>query len=124
MKDLQVEGVKTSSKGTSEICHNPLKTWISNHGARSLDYFIKLESKDFKIPLMVNSETSKVQLEAWIDPENRFDEVDKLSMVNTLLQLENVGSYRFMAPVLEGGKALLHALWYDIKTKSVMIFSR
>jgi len=107
-----------------EICNNPLRTWIVNHGARSLAQFLRLENKQFKEPLLFNAESPYYKVEAWIDPENKYDEVDKLAMVNSLIQIENVGSYSFMQPGFDSGKLLLHGLWYDVARDSVMVFSR
>ena len=95
-----------------------------NHGARSLAQFVRLENKQFKEPLLFNAESPYYKVEAWIDPENKYDEVDKLAMVNSLIQIENVGSYNFMKPGFESGKVLLHGLWYDVERNSVMVFSR
>jgi hypothetical protein len=74
--------------------------------------------------LLVNAESPYYKLEAWIDPENNYDDVDKLAMINSLMQMENVASYNFMKPGLESGKLLLHALWFDVEKNSVMVFSR
>jgi len=107
-----------------QICNNPLRTWIVNHGARSLAQFLRLEAKQFRAPLLFNTESPYFKVEAWIDPENKYDEVDKLAMVNSLIQIENIGSYSFMKPGFESGKLLLHGMWYDVARDSVMVFSR
>ena len=49
---------------------------------------------------MLNPDSPHYQAEVWIDPENKYDDVDKLSMINSLVQLENVASYSFMKPGL------------------------
>jgi len=107
-----------------QICNNPLRTWIVNHGARSLARFLRLEAKQFREPLLFNAESPYYKVEAWIDPENKYDEVDKLAMVNSLIQIENIGSYSFLKPGFESGKLLLHGMWYDVARDSVMVFSR
>ena len=47
-----------------------------NHGARSLAQFVRLENKQFKEPLLFNAESPYYKVEAWIDPENKYEEVD------------------------------------------------
>jgi len=105
-------------------CNTPLRTWIVNHGARSLAQFLQLEAQQWRAPLTFTAESRGLQLEAWVDPENKWEPHDKLSMVNALLQTENVNSYAFMTPGLESAKYLLHTLWYDVMAEEVMVFSR
>jgi len=106
------------------VCDNPLRTWIRIHGAKSLAHFLRLQHRQFSTPLIVSAESPVYKLEAWIDPENNYEEIDKLAMVNALVQMENVASYNFMKTRLESGTHLLHALWFDVKKNSVMVFSR
>eukprot|EP00092_Neocalanus_flemingeri_P005270 GFUD01005670.1.p1 GENE.GFUD01005670.1~~GFUD01005670.1.p1 ORF type:complete len:324 (-),score=70.41 GFUD01005670.1:102-1034(-) len=106
------------------ICETPLRTWIVNHGARSLAQFLRLQHSQFSIPLKINAESPLYQLEAWVDPENNYNSTDKLAMVNCLVQMENIASYNFMKPGLQSGKTLLHALWFDVEKDSVLVFSR
>jgi len=108
----------------SKHCTNPLRTWIVNHGVTSLAHFLNLQRQDFTTAMMFHAESPHYKLEAYIDPENQYDEVDKLSMINSLVQIENVASYEFLRPGLDSGKNLLHAMWYDINRKTVMVFSR
>jgi len=120
--DPNIFTVDTASE--LKLCNNPLRTWIVNHGTRSLAHFLNLEYTQFSVPLVVNAELPDIKLEAWIDPENQYAPEDKLAIINSLVQLENAGSYEFMKPSLESGKVLLHALWYDVHTKVTMVFSR
>jgi len=106
------------------VCNNPLRTWIRNHGARSLAHFLRLQRRQFSAPLLVSAESPFYKLEAWIDPENQYEEHDKLAMINALVQMENAASHNFMKTGLESGKHLLHALWFDVEKDSVMVFSR
>ena len=73
---------------------------------------------------MLNPDSPHYQAEVWIDPENKYEDVDNLSMINLLVQLENVASYSFMKPGLSTAQHLLHSMWFDIKENRVMVFSR
>ena len=74
--------------------------------------------------MLVSAESPFYKLEAWIDPENHYEDHDKLAMINALVQMENAASHNFMKTGLESGKHLLHALWFDVEKDSVMVFSR
>ena len=45
-------------------------------------------------------------------------------MVNTLVQAENAASHGFMAGLLREGRALVHAMWFDVRSGDVLYFSR
>lgn len=61
---------------------------------------------------------------AYIDPENQFCKEDKLSQINTLQQIENIGSYTFMRERMSSGLVHLHGIWFDIYTGDIYYFSR
>lgn len=61
---------------------------------------------------------------AYIDPDNKFCDEDKLSQVNALQQLQNIASYNFMRDGLSRGRVYIHALWFDIYTGDIYYFSR
>ena len=44
--------------------------------------------------------------------------------INTLVQLENIASYPFIASCLRNGTARIHAFWFDIYTGEIYYFSR
>lgn len=111
-------------KHRQELPKSLLKNWILTHGRRSLAEFSLLDARKFSVPLKFSGENPSLQLEAWIDPEQEYDDVDRLAMVNALLQTENVNSYAFMRPGLDNAKYLLHTLWYDVNSEEVLVFSR
>ena len=45
-------------------------------------------------------------------------------MVNTLVQAENAASHGFMEGLLREGRALVHAMWFDVRSGDVLYFSR
>lgn len=47
-----------------------------------------------------------------------------LFQVNVLVQLQNIASYPFLHDKLHSGKVRLHAMWFDIYTGNVFLFSR
>ena len=60
---------------------------------------------------------------AYVDVDEKFSMTDKLSMVNTLMQMENVTSYPFMRGH-KNGRIHIHAFWFDIYTGEIHCFSR
>ena len=44
--------------------------------------------------------------------------------INTLQQLINIASHRLFAESIWNGKLSLHALWFDVYTGNVLLFSR
>ncbi|XP_022254099.1 beta carbonic anhydrase 1-like isoform X2 [Limulus polyphemus] len=100
-----------------------LHGWLCQHGIASLDRFIELEKNNFKNPLQFFEKNTSKKFRAFIDPENKFSHVDKLSQINCLQQLENATSHAFLKPLLEQDKLRFHALWFDINTGDVHCFS-
>lgn len=49
---------------------------------------------------------------------------DRLSQINTLQQLVHVASHGFLREFLEQGDVHLHAMWFDIYTGEMYLFSR
>lgn len=60
---------------------SPLKGWLCNHGAPSLEKFRHLEKNGFKTPLMFEAEIPTRKFVAYIDPDDKFSITDKLSQV-------------------------------------------
>ncbi|XP_070542501.1 beta carbonic anhydrase 1-like [Ptychodera flava] len=101
----------------------PFGAWLRRFGNASLTKFKQIEN-GFKGPLEFQGETEKHNFEAYIDPENKFSIRDKLSQVNCLQQIQNISSYGFLKNHLESDKVHLHAMWFDIYSGDVYLFSR
>jgi len=106
-----------------EMGHTPIRAWLLKHGMSSLKKFEDLEKHDFKKPMMVSTESSS-HFPAYIDVEHKLDPTDKLSQVNTLVQMENIASYPFMTDCIRDGSTHIHAMWFDIFTGEVHYFSK
>ena len=89
--------------------------------ARSIAEFFRLESAQFRKPLLLNKLNKNAKFKAYVDVNEKFSVTDKLSMINTLLQMENVTSYQM---IRQAGKINIHAFWFDIYTGEIHIFSR
>ena len=94
---------------------SPLRAWVSTHGSRSVAEFFRLEAAQFRKPLLLNKLNKNAKFPAYVDVDEKFSVTDKLSMINTLLQMENVTSYQFMRSH-KGGRIHIHAFWFDIYT--------
>ena len=96
---------------------------MTSHGNRSIGEFFRLEAAQFRRPLLLNKLNKNAKFPAYVDVDEKFSVTDKLSMINTLLQMENVTSYDFMRSH-KGGRIHIHAFWFDIYTGDIHIFSR
>lgn len=97
---------------------------IYRHALTSLEKYEELERFEFRKPLMVRAESALKSFPAYIDVDNAFSHTDKLSQVNTLMQMENIASYPFMADCIRDGRTHIHAMWFDIFTGEIYYFSR
>ena len=86
--------------------------------------FEKIERAAFRRPILLHAEDPNEKFPAYVDVDEKFALNDKLSMVNTLLQMQNVTSYPFMHSCLRDGRTHIHALWFDVYTGEVHCFSR
>jgi len=108
----------------SELRDAPIKAWLLKHALTSLEKYEELERADFRKPLTVRESGTMTGFPAYIDVDNNLSHTDKLSQVNTLMQMENIASYSFMEESILNGKAKVHAMWYDIFTGEIHYFSR
>ena len=88
-----------------------------------MEEFGKLEQAQFRRPLLLNELNKNAKFPAFIDVDEKFSVTDKLSMVNTLMQIENVTSYAFMRGYKDGC-IHIHAFWFDIYTGEIHYFSK
>lgn len=104
--------------------NSPLHHWLEQRGYLSLE---KLEQR------MKGGPSSKLRyaescphysFDAKIDPEDKYDIEDKLSQINTLQQIENITSHKFMAEILQEKLVDLHAFWFEIANGEMHIFSK
>jgi len=102
---------------------SPLRHWVSVHGRRTMHEFAKLEAAQFRRPLLLDKLNKVSKFPAYVDVDEKFSVTDKLSMVNTLLQMENVTSYDFMRNNKDG-RIHIHCFWFDIYTGEIWCFSR
>jgi len=107
-----------------ELSNAPIKAWLLKHALTSLEKYEELERADFRKPLTVRADNSHSGFPAYIDVDNNFSHTDKLSQVNTLIQMENMASYPFMAEGIQDRRTQLHAMWYDIFTGEIHYFSK
>lgn len=98
------------------------KYWIKTQGRDTVEKFLEFEKSNFKKPLKFLEGTSRV-FEAYIDPENKFDVKEKFSQINTLEQLKNVSGYQFLRKRLDKKEIISYALWMDVFTSDVYMFS-
>ncbi|ESO08091.1 hypothetical protein HELRODRAFT_156650 [Helobdella robusta] len=102
----------------------PLQIWLKRHGARTIVKYKELLQVGGVGPIKFQAETPEKVFDAYIDVDNKFKPVDKLSQVNTLQQLQNIASYPFLRDKLESGLVRMHALWIDIYTGDFYMFCR
>uniref|UniRef100_A0A183D4K0 DUF4942 domain-containing protein n=1 Tax=Gongylonema pulchrum TaxID=637853 RepID=A0A183D4K0_9BILA len=57
-----------------------------------------------------------------IDPEDKYNDKDKLSQINTLQQLGNAATY--IAGALRRRETDLHGMWFELENADMYLFSR
>ena len=90
------------------------------HASQSLQRYQELEKTGFGKPL--NLQVGSTSFQAFIN--DKLSPSDKLSQVNTLLQIQNIASYKFMNESLMQKLVQIHALWFEISTGEVHVFSK
>ena len=95
----------TDAEQQQAASFSPLRHWVSVHGRRTMHEFAKvglvfgglvlspvcicfqLEAAQFRRPLLLNKLNKVSKFPAYVDVDEKFSITDKLSMVNTLLQV-------------------------------------
>lgn len=103
---------------------SPLELWLKKHAGTSISKFQKWKAGGSKDAIQFIAETPKHVFEAYIDRERKFSEVDQLSQINTLQQLQNIASHPILTSLLQNDLVHLNALWLDIGTGDFHMFSR
>ncbi|KAH7730640.1 CBN-BCA-2 protein [Aphelenchoides avenae] len=106
---------------------SPMDHWLRKHGyssIRKLEELKRTDSTGAKPIEFVAENPSLLRFHAVIDEERRFNVEDRLSQINTLQQLVHVASHGFLREFLEQGDVHLHAMWFDIYTGEMYLFSR
>ncbi|TMS38138.1 hypothetical protein L596_004929 [Steinernema carpocapsae] len=103
---------------------SPMDHWLRRHGFTSVQKLENRLKSEPEKPLVFLSDFPYFKFEAVIDPQNEFNTEDKLSQINTLQQLENIASHGFLREFLESGSVNLHAMWFDIYTGNMFMFSK
>ena len=117
--------IHTDPKDVPPQHFSPLRAWVKQHGNRSMAEYFRLETAHFRKPLILNRLNKDAEFPAYIDVDEKFSVTDKLSMVNTLIQMENVSLYPIIrAHQAKGQRINVHAFWFDIYTGDIHIFSR
>ncbi|CAF0950609.1 unnamed protein product, partial [Brachionus calyciflorus] len=104
--------------------NNPsaLKKWLILNGKDSVVKYKEFEKSGFN-KCLTFSEGEPNQFDAYIDPDNQFSPQDKFTMINTLKQLKNVNNYNFLRDRITKKLLRGYALWTDITTNDVYMFS-
>jgi len=104
---------------------SPMDLWLRRHGFSSLKKLNeRLHADTFAKPIKFISDNPAFAFEALIDTENKFSVEDKLSQINTLQQLENIASHEVLKVFMSQKQVSLHAMWFDVYTGNVFLFSR
>lgn len=103
---------------------DPLHLFLQKYGATSLMKMEQLLNSPKKQgPIQFNLMSQRKNFRAFIDPEDELSDLDKLSQVNTLQQLENISSLKFLEDHLNKGIVNLHAWWFHLDTGDYHVFS-
>lgn len=116
---------------THYLHDSPLRTWVALHGGRTVDKFSQLypdnvnhpEVFDSKEPMVFTVNLGGQDIDAIIDPENKFCIQDKFSQLHCLEQASHVKTYPMLRQHLISGELHIHAMWFDVYTGNVYMFS-
>ncbi|KAE9420631.1 hypothetical protein Angca_003325 [Angiostrongylus cantonensis] len=103
---------------------SPMDHWLRRHGFTSLKKLERRLVDKSDQPLQFISDNPVFNFEAIIDCEDKWGVEDKLSQINTLQQLENIASHGFIAEHLEKRTVDIHAMWFDVYTGEMYLFSK
>ncbi|KAK3718277.1 hypothetical protein QZH41_013176 [Actinostola sp. cb2023] len=118
-----MEGLYNTTSAPKSDNTSMVTSWITTHGKSSLTKLDQLiVNADNPVKLIFNEENNTERFEAVID--EKLCIVDKLSQINVLQQLQNIGSYSFVREQLRAKQLNLHALWFDIANGEMYMFSR
>uniref|UniRef100_A0A0N5B1Z3 Carbonic anhydrase n=1 Tax=Strongyloides papillosus TaxID=174720 RepID=A0A0N5B1Z3_STREA len=98
---------------------SPMDRWLRLNG-----YYKNRERDGPNVPLKFHREDEILSFEAYIDRENKLNIEDRLSQINTLQQVLNIASHEFMFDYISNKKVFLHAMWFDIYTGNMHMFSK
>uniref|UniRef100_A0A2C9K935 Carbonic anhydrase n=1 Tax=Biomphalaria glabrata TaxID=6526 RepID=A0A2C9K935_BIOGL len=113
------------------LLDSPLRTWVALHGSRTVEKFSKIYSEEnqlndsyhLKEPLHFTVNLTGQDVDAIIDPDNQFSIQDKFSQLHCLEQASHVKTYPMLHSYLSSGELHIHALWFDVYTGNVYMFS-
>jgi len=103
---------------------SPVDQWLRKHGYGSVKKLEERLERADGMKIKFESDDGTFSLTAQIDPEDAFGVEDKLSQINTLQQLTNVASHGFLKEFLSQRLVHLHAMWFDVYTGEMYLFSR
>ncbi|XP_033096127.1 beta carbonic anhydrase 1-like [Anneissia japonica] len=101
---------------------SPVSRFLNQVGMATIEKFEAVRKCE-PGALHFKSEVPSLSFRAFIDPEKQLSLTDKLSQVNTLQQLVNLSTHTMIKPQLHDGRVRLHAMWFDIFTGNMFIFS-
>lgn len=82
---FQAMGMLFALRDTVQVHQGtPLQAWLKRHGARTVAKYQELLKVGGVGPITFQAETPSKIYEAFIDPENKFADVDKFSQVYCL----------------------------------------
>uniref|UniRef100_A0A7E4UX30 Carbonic anhydrase n=1 Tax=Panagrellus redivivus TaxID=6233 RepID=A0A7E4UX30_PANRE len=104
---------------------SPMDHWLRRHGYSSIQKLERRLKSEPGLELQFTAENALLlDFKAKIDPEDKFNIEDKLSQINTLQQLVHIASHGFLHEFLENHQVFLHAMWFDIYTGDMYMFSK
>ncbi|XP_005106142.1 beta carbonic anhydrase 1 [Aplysia californica] len=101
---------------------SPLMSWVAFHGKNTVKKFSDSQNTSTGPNTFTFSIGGK-EVKAIIDSENQFDVQDKLSQLHCLQQASHVSSYPFLHSLIQSGELTVNALWFDVQSGYVYMFS-
>lgn len=104
---------------------SPMDHWMRSQGIRSIKRLNEALQSVAKAPVKFRSRVHPhFNFDAFIDPLNKLAVQDKLSQVNVLQQLVNLSKHSVLWPYIKAGELFAHAMWFDVYSGELFLFSR
>jgi carbonic anhydrase len=104
---------------------SPFDNWLRLQGSKSVARLKDAVESVGKSPLKFRSRVHpQFNFDAYLDPLNKLAVEDKLSQVNVLQQVLNIGSHAILRSFINDNRLFVHALWFDIYDGEFYLFSR
>lgn len=100
---------------------SPLLSWCLFHCSETVNRIAKMDT--LSLPHTYSFTLGNRHVKLVIDEQNKFEITDQWSQIHCMQQAQHVSSYPFLQKMIESGDLSVNALWFDIHSGNVFMFS-